>query len=443
MASRNSACLIATLALCALCSCGPKTPDATGGTPSGGPAGVGDIILWHTLRGEYADLFGEIVADFNAQSQAGKVQLQYVGSYDDVFRKCSLAIKGGGLPTLATAYESMVTEYVGADCVVDLDRYLTDPQIGFTLSQFADIFPVFIDTNRYGAFGDKLYSFPFTKSVLMVYYNADMFEAVGCETFPETWAALIDVSRRIREKFGIPAYSLSVDASTFDALVLSCGGPIITDDQTTTFFNAPQGRRAFEILAAMAKEGLLKTTAIDSYDDRLDFINRRCAFHIRSSSHRPFIDDLVGDAFRWDLAPLPADKADHKGPRTVLFGGNVTMFKSSPEQERTAWAFLKFFAGPVVTARWAVNTGYLPVRKSAVETPELAAFFQKDPRNRRAFDALPLAGGEPTAAGWQAVRRIIEQTVSDVVGGKLAPQEGAERLNKAAAAKLAGRRKTE
>jgi len=443
VALRNSACFLATAALCALCSCGSRTPDGADATPSGGPDAAGDIIFWHTLRGEYADLFGEIVAGFNAQSETGEVQLQYVGSYDDVFRKCSLAIKGGGLPTLATAYESMVTEYVGADCVVDLDRYLTDPEIGFDLSQLADIFPVFIDTNRYGAFGDKLYSFPFTKSVLMVYYNVDMFGAVGCETFPETWDALMDASRRIRKKFDIPAYSLSVDASTFDALVLSCGGPIITNDQKTTLFDAAHGRRAFEILATMAREGLLKTTAIDSYDDRLDFVNKRCAFHIRSSSHRPFIADLVGDAFRWELASLPVEKAGHKGPRTVLFGGNVTMFKSSPEQERTAWAFLRLFASPAITARWAVSTGYLPVRRSAVDTPELTAFFEDDLRNRRAFDALPFAGGEPKAAGWQAVRRIIEQTVSDVVEGELGPQDAAERLNKAAVAKLAGRRKTE
>lgn len=437
MASKNSACFAVTLALCALCSCSSRTPDAPGASPSG------DIIFWHTLRGEYADLFAKIVADFNAQSDTGSVQLQYVGSYDDVFRKCSLAIKGGGLPTLATAYESMVTEYVGANCVVDLDRYLTDPGIGFDLASVADIFPVFIDANRYGAFGNRLYSFPFTKSVLMVYYNAEMFSSIGCDTFPETWDALIEASRRIRDKFGIPAYSLSVDASTFDALVLSCGGPIITDDQRTTFFDAPHGRRAFGILAAMAKEKLLKTTAIDSYDDRLDFLNKRCAFHIRSSAHRPFIADLVGNAFRWEIAPLPVDSTDHKGPRTVLFGGNVTMFKSSPHEERTAWAFLKFFAEAPVTARWAVSTGYLPVRRSAVNTPELAAFFGEDPRNRRAFDALPLAGGEPKAAGWQAVRRIIEQTVSDVVDGKLAPGEAAQRLNKAAVAKLAGRRETE
>lgn len=437
MASRNRAFIIATLALCVFCSCSSKTSDAPDASASG------DIAFWHTLRGEYADLFAQIVADFNAQSETGDVQLQYIGSYDDIFRKCSLAIKGGGLPTLATAYESMVTEYVSADCVVDLDRYLTDPDIGFDLRNLADIFSVFIDTNRYRAFGDRFYSFPFTKSVLMVYYNADMFQAVGCETFPETWDALIDASRRIREKFDIPAYSLSVDASTFDAFVLSCGGPIITDDQKTVLFDAPHGRRAFEIIAALAREKLLKTTAIDSYDDRLDFVNKRCAFHIRSSAHRPFVADLVGGAFRWEMAPLPADKPDYKGPRTVLFGGNVTMFKSSPSQERTAWAFLKFFASAPVTARWAVSTGYLPLRGSATDIPELAAFFQQDQRNRRAFDALPLAGAEPKTAGWQAVRRLIEQTVSDLVDGELTPDEAAERLNKAAVAKLADRRQTE
>lgn len=429
MASRNRAFIIATLALCVFCSCSSKTSDAPDASASG------DIAFWHTLRGEYADLFAQIVADFNAQSETGDVQLQYIGSYDDIFRKCSLAIKGGGLPTLATAYESMVTEYVSADCVVDLDRYLTDPDIGFDLRNLADIFSVFIDTNRYRAFGDRFYSFPFTKSVLMVYYNADMFQAVGCETFPETWDALIDASRRIREKFDIPAYSLSVDASTFDAFVLSCGGPIITDDQKTVLFDAPHGRRAFEIIAALAREKLLKTTAIDSYDDRLDFVNKRCAFHIRSSAHRPFVAELVADEFQWDMAPLP--HAADAPPRTVLFGGNVCMFKSTPEKERTAWEFLKYFTSAKTTARWAVVTGYVPVRAGAADDPALAQFFAADPRNRRAFEALPLARSEPRAPGWQSVRRIIEETVTDVVEGKRDPAQAARDLNLAAQHKLA------
>ena len=331
----------------------------------------------------------------------------------------------------------MVTEYLMHGAVADLDPFMSDPECGLDAAGVDDIFPVMLETNRYPLRGNRLHSFPFTKSVLMVYYNRDMLEAVGCETFPDTWEELLDVSRRIREEFGVPAYSLSVDASTFDAMVLSCGGKLISDDQKRTLFDTPAGRRVMQILATMAREKLLKTTQVGSYDDRIDFVNKRCAFHIRSSAHRPFIADLVGASFRWDMAVLPRAKEATDAPRTVLFGGNVCLFASTPAQERAAWEFLKFFASAPMTARWAARTGYLPVRASAVKEKALVDFFAKDPRNRRAFDALALAGSEPKAPGWQAVRRIIEQTVSDLVDGELTPEQAASRLDQAASAKLA------
>jgi len=393
-----------------------------------------DIIFWHTLRGEYADALAAIVDDFNAGSPAGKLKLQFVGSYDDVFRKCSLAIKGGGLPVLATAYESMVTEYLAHDALVDIDKYMNHPEVGLSPDSRDDIFPSLLETNRYPEYGNGLYSFPFTKSVLMVYFNRDIFKSVGRDAFPSEWDDLLDVSRRIRDERKLPAYALSVDASTFDAMVLSCGGPIISDDQSRPLFDSPHALRAFEILRTMAAEGLLKITASNSYDDRIDFVNQRVAYHVRSSAHRPFVADLVADDFQWDMAMLP--HAKDAPPRTVLFGGNVCIFKSTPEKERTAWEFLKYFTSTKVTARWATVTGYVPVRAGAAGDPLLAAFFAASPRNRRAFDALPLARPEPRAPGWQSVRRIIEETVTDVVEGKRDPVRASRDLNVAAEHKL-------
>ncbi|MFH0963618.1 MAG: ABC transporter substrate-binding protein [Planctomycetota bacterium] len=428
MASRNKGlCILAlVLATAALAGC----------TRGPGPSQrrEGDIVFWHTLRDDYAQLLQTIVDDFNSRSTSGKVELQFVGSYDDVFRKCSLAIKGGGLPTLATAYESMVTEYLASDVVVPLDDCLADPEAGLSTESRADIFPALLASNRYPNHGNRIYSFPFTKSVLMVYYNREIFEAVGCASFPQTWEDLIEACRAIRVKFDIPAYALSVDASTFDAMVLSCGGPLIAQDEKTTYFDAPQGVRAFEILRTMAQERLLKPTAYNSYDDRLDFVNRRAAFTIRSSAHRPFVQELVGDSFRWDMAMLPGAKGAPR--RTVLFGGNVCMFRSAPDKERTAWEFLKHFTSREVTALWASRTGYLPVRSSAVEVPSIAAFFAENERNRRAFDALEFAASEPRAPGWQSVRRLIERAVTDVVEGKIEPAQAASELNAAAQAKL-------
>jgi hypothetical protein len=50
------------------------------------------------------------------------------------------------------------------------------------------------------------------------------------------------------------------------------------------------------------------------------------------------------------------------------------------------------------------------------------AFFEKSPRNRRAFDTLPLAKPEPGVFGWQAVRDAIEEAESKAIGGRIPPE---------------------
>jgi len=87
-----------------------------------------------------------------------------------------------------------------------------------------------------------------------------------------------------------------------------------------------------------------------------------------------------------------------------MFGANICILKSTPEREQQAWEFIKYFSTTATTVRWAMATGYLPVRKSAAEDPQLKAFFAAAPQNRSAFDLLPYAHPEPNAACWQGVR---------------------------------------
>ena len=65
----------------------------------------------------------------------------------------------------------------------------------------------------------------------------------------------------------------------------------------------------------------------------------------------------------WGMAPIP--QADPAHPHTTLFGPNITVFRTTEDQQRTAWGFIKYFTSAKVSVRWALATGYLPIRKSA------------------------------------------------------------------------------
>ena len=405
--------LIAALCMAALAAgCGKKEPAA-------------ELIFWHTQAQENSSLLQEIVDDYNATSPPMKVSARYIGGYGPLFQKVRATISTGNLPDLVVAYESMVAEYVESEAAVALDDYISDPKIGLSTESLADIFPSILANNRYAAYGDKYYTFPFTKSILMLYYNADLLRQAGFDAPPATWAEFRTQCLAVK-KLGKKGYALSVDASTLNAMVMSFGGKILSDDRTQALFDRPAGIAAFKLISDLVKSGAAYQVDRESYGDRKDFSSGRCAFLIRSSTTRPYIEDDIKGKFNWDLTVIPHAKGVE--PVTVLFGANIAVMKTTPERQRAAWQFIKYFCSQAVTAQWSTGTGYLPVRKSAAESETVKAFFAKSPRNRRAFDTLPLARPEPGVFGWQAVRNAIEEAESDAIGGRIPPEKIAKDL---------------
>jgi len=137
-------------------------------------------------------------------------------------------------------------------------------------------------------------------------------------------------------------------------------------------------------------------------------------FVFASSSGLPFYREAVdkGAKFSWDISLLPYTER----PAVNLYGASVSVFKTTPERELAAWLVIKFLGERPQTVRWAVNTGYLPVRQSA--KAEVIAAFERDPQwgpvarsYARSFDWLQYAMVESPVAGYDPVRTIIDQEV--------------------------------
>ncbi len=391
------------------------------------PIDAGKVLFWDRQTTETGDLLRAIIADFNTSHPGMPLEAQYSGGYSEINRKVSASIQARTLPAMAVGYQSMTVEYVLAGAVTELDTFISDPAIGLSSADLADFFPAFIETNRYPDFGGKMYSFPFCKSVLMMYFNKRVLQEAGISAPPATWAEFLEQCRQIKAKTGKFAYAANIDASTIDGMIFSMGSDVV--DGRTTLFDSPAALEVFELLETLAKEQLAYHIPPESYDDRDAFAQDRIAFVFRSSSHRAYVDRLMENARdRWGMARIP--QKDPANPRTVLYGPNISIFKVPEEQQRRAWEFVRYFTSRDVTVRWALGTGYLPVRKSAAEHPDMKAFWDEWEYNRAAFDCLPFAISEPNLGGWQEVRDLIEKAETAVFTGKLTAAEACRDLKK-------------
>ncbi len=416
----------------------PTMPGQQGGTAagSGAPAsggGGGRLVFWHTRRGDQQKLIETLCAEYEKANPGVDLAPEYQGSYGDLNKKVRASIQAKSLPALTVAYESHVAEYMANGVVRPLDDLVKDPEIGLSTKELEAIPAAYLESNRFAQYENQLLSFPFTKSNLVLYYNKSLLASAGFSMPPRTWAEFEKQAAAITKQISSPAYAFTADPSTLDGLIYSFGGEVLSADGKATRFDEPPTVRMLEMLQRMAKAKSLTQVTGDEAPGL--FNSQRCAFVIDTSSARARAETDIGRKFEWDVTIIP--HADDVQPVTVMYGPNVCIFKATPEQERAAWKFVRWFVSPEITARWARETGYLPVTKAAVELPAMQEFYRKNSRAQHVIETQAAAKGEPNVVGWQEVRDRLEEAAGAVVSGASAPAAAASELKQKADQALA------
>ena len=392
--------------------------------------------FWHRQTTVTAELMETIVAQFNAENPSLPIEPIYAGNYGEIYRKVTTSIKAKTLPALAVAYENMTAEYAQSNAVVELDSWVDHPEFGLSEDDINDFFPAMLDTNRFTEYDGALLSLPFTKSVLVLYYNKRVLKAAGLTTPPKTWEEFITQSKQIKERTGKFALSFDVDCSTIDGILFSMGGQVMKDGKTQ--YDSTESIETFELIEYLFKEKLAYQNPPGTFNDETDFGNDKIGFILRTSSNRPYLEDLFNDHDAWGIAPLPQSDLDN--PKTVLYGGSICLFNTTPEQQEAAWKFVRYFTSTEATVQWALGTGYLPVRRSAANDPKMQAFWESWPDNRVAFDCLEYAVPEPNISGWQQIRNRVARAATEVISSMSTGQDAAIRLKKDADAIISKQR---
>lgn len=412
---------LSVLVAVAIVGCGGRSSDETQGPGAGQfrPIDPSVADFWDRQTTENAKLLREIAAEFNATHEGPPVKVIQSGDYADIYMKTVAAIKARTLPAMAVAYGNMTVKYANQGAAADLGQFLADPEMGLSEEELDDFFPAVLEQNRYSRLDGRMFSFPYTKAVLVMYCNTEVLAGAGLSGAPKTWVEFLDQCRAVKAKTGKFALCFDADPSTVNGMIFSMGGEIVAEDGLR--YDTPEAVAAFKLLETLFGEKLAYQNPPRTFNDQTAFGRDEIAFAFRPSSSRPYYEIAKEGLEGWLIAPLP--QSDPSRPSTVLYGANISIFNTTPEQMRAAWGFVKYFTSPEINVRWALKTGYLPYRKSAVEDPDLRAFWDEWPSNRTAYDCLAYARPEPNIEEWQEVRRLIENaTVSVITGLKTADE---------------------
>jgi ABC-type glycerol-3-phosphate transport system substrate-binding protein len=273
-------------------------------------------------------------------------------------------------------------------------------------------------------FGNKLLSWPFTKSVAVMYVNEDVLSEIG-RPVPKTWdefEATVRASTKkdasgktIRYGFGF-----TTDPAYFDAQVFARGGTLMAADNRTVAWNGKEGLAVLQMFDRINKDG--SAYSPKGSDWQTDLSSGRLALYFGSTASLPFLTDAAGrSGARWSIANLP--QSDPAKAKTLQFGANVAIFKSTSERQLASWLFVRWLSETDQTAEFASTSYFMPVRASAADAQALKNYWAKVPQGKQGFDLIKVSSPESNVRGQQEIRDVvIFNMVGDVIAGRSAPE---------------------
>jgi multiple sugar transport system substrate-binding protein len=399
--------------------CAPATDGPLAGVDPRGQT----IVWWHNHSGSREENMLPLLDQFNATNECGiTLDPQNQGGYNDIRDKVNASIAAGELPAaLVVGYQNDQAFYQLNDALVDLTPYIDDPTFGLTAEEKADFFPTYLEQSVHAAYDNQQLGFPPNRSMEGLYYNSTWLQDLGFDgNPPETPEQFKEMACAAAEANGdgTGGFILRDDASAVAAWTFAFGGDVLDADKTGYVYNSQATVDAMTFLKGMLDDGCAYFFT-EGYPNP-EFGARRAIFTMGSSSGIPFYASDVAtfaeeqgtEPDDWGFAAVPHTTAE---PVQNVYGGDIMVTQTTPEQQLAAWIFIKWFTSPEIQAQWDIISGYFPTRASTEEY--LADYSTENPQWGAALSLLPYGYYEPQLISYQGVRDAAQQAFNEIMQG--------------------------
>ncbi len=367
-----------------------------------------EITFWHAMNAAQEEALTKLTEDFMAANKNITVTLQNQSSYGELSQKLTATMQSpDSLPTITQAYPGWVYNAMQDGFVTDLAPYITNETIGI-----ADYETDFVEGFRNGVnYDGKIYGMPFNKSTEVIWYNVELFEELGL-TPPTTMEELATTAKAITDAKGIVGAGFDSLNNYYVTYLVNNGitfepGFEVTGDVST---------EAVNFYLDGIKDGSLRIAGTDGYLSD-PFKNELVGMFIGSTAGETY---ATGENFTTGVAPYPAETAIQQGTDVYMFN------TGTQEQQTAAFLYLSYLTSTESQVYWGVQTGYIPVRNSALTSTEYTESGALVPTvladaTASMYTSPVVPGGDPA---YQETKTVMEQILalpdSAVVADELA-----------------------
>jgi sn-glycerol 3-phosphate transport system substrate-binding protein len=339
----------------------------------GGPL---ELAYWTAFgSGVNGDAQTALIEAFHASQSDITVAPQALENYEAVAAQLITGLQTGDIPDVATLSDVWWFRFYLSGSLADITSLVTEPD-DYVQSLYTE----------YQRNGGQ-FAVPFARSTPLFYYNADAVEAAGVEeSVFAKWSTFREAAPDLVTGSGKEAAFLFGNAASYGAWVLH--GPVwaFGGHYSDADFNILLEEEGTVNCGEFMREFVESGNALAVADPVVDFGNEVSVAIMGSTGSLGTIRTAAEGKFEFKTAFLPEELQFG-----CCTGGTGLSIMAGLEDSRTqaAMAFLDFCTNTEQTTIWSQTTGYMPVRTSAVDSPEEQAFLDENPNARTAVEQLP------------------------------------------------------
>ncbi|MEW5825418.1 MAG: ABC transporter substrate-binding protein [Candidatus Bipolaricaulota bacterium] len=367
------------------------------------------IEFWHAMSSGHQPNLQKLVDDFMVAYPHITVTPVYQGSYSSLQGKINAAVAAGNLPAIAQVYENWITP-------LESILYPIGPHMA--PGEAEDIIDGLVPSNT---FNGVLTTVPFNKSIMVLYYNADLIA-----TPPATWAEFYDVAKSLTadldgdgtiDRYGT-ALRPAANPEQFLTFLDQAGGSILNADWTEVTINDAPGMAAIQFCGSLIPYTFVTSEYISDHIGKI-------AMFIDTSAGYPYNLTAANNAgFQLGVAMLPV------GPVTqgsMIQGTNLAVFdvpNQTQAQKDAAVLLARFMLRAENTVFWATKSGYQPVTKSAYELQAWKDFVAANPYQQAMSAQMLLGFSQILHPNYGDMRTVLSTKFDEIMRGAVSPLDG-------------------
>lgn len=370
-----------------------------------------------------SDILEQWGEEFEEENPGVTVNPVFSGDYSDTFAALQTTIDGGAEPpAISVLLSTDLYDLVNGGYITPVDEFLD--VLDDSDAYLDDFLPAYLENSE---FDDQLWSIPFQRSAVVLYYNADLLEVHGHDE-PQNWEELGEIASDLteREDGEVTRWGLDYPSGWpywgFQPLAIGAGQNIVGEDSYTVRFDEPEVIEAVEFYNDLSGEYEAMPEGVQSSWGTApsDFAAGEVAMTVHSSAS---LTSIVEDAdFEVGVMPLPGKESGDFA--TVPGGGNLYIMDGiSDAKKQAAMEFIAFLTEPERVAEFSVETGYIPHREAAYETDTYQDYLSEVPQMGDVRDALEHAEAELAVQNLGEVRDIFHDYLQRAYNGELSAEE--------------------